>query len=407
MKDPLQQKPTPYEILDIDGGRPVDKKIIETQFKKNFNKQGAREARNTLDNPLYLVLRRREVADAWTGHLQKYFPYYPLTFHLALVWYWWAIYMEEKTWAQVSGSPFEEVKGLSPAPDLEALWKNAILYWVCLINSGEFWQEWFVLKQQSGIALDPAHHLGELQSTLEEHFVNHFHTFSERYRLGGDIPASRRYREYERWFSTEMKTAADISQAGVGRTVGGKKYFICCGQMLLEQIREIDRLKGDIRQEAETGLRDMLNVSWLILTIKIPRCRACREVHKKSGGQGLGLGCLSGIILSAAVMLLAHRFSLLYFVLVNVLTSLTGGIIHHVTSGDLRKFTHRLEHQNNFPLIKEKEKEGWKLGDKSPVEAHPKRSRTESPGDSPHRHPAGQPGHPGGSGGRRVEPAKK
>lgn len=686
MKDPLQLKPTPYEILEIDLHLPVDKRVIETQFKKNFNKKGAREARNTLnnpleralidvffyedsymerlmpqalENPLYLVQRRQEISEAWFNHQQKYFPYYPLTFHLALLWYWWAVYIEEKTWADAAGIPSEEVKGVSPAPDLSVLWKNTIIYWVCLINSGEFWQEWFALKRKSGINLEAEQHLGPLQQRLQEHFINHFHTFSERYRLKGDIPASQRYREYELWFSTELKTAADISRAGIGRTIGGKKYFICCGRMLLEklqllenfrtllkekiaqepdnhqlkdvaaglsphahirilinqkkydealkeigelpesereneeilqlkalcchergkqlfsigqvdeafriwgeglkigemdpeikeslvtsckekavlmqkgdpdsaismlekaitivphltlkqtlsaiflergiqrmnralkkiprntgvnnpsnanhtsltrqQIEEILAIKQTVRSEAELGLRDMqkaveldsmnhnareqlkiarnnfvdidlldiykafevrdlgyagerlnqillgdpgnararellkmiktsmcwfcknrqtpnppdesaaveikmyketsrdiLNVNWQILTIKIPRCRACLEAHKKSADLGVGLGCITGIILSTAVMFLAHRFSLLYFILAGSITSLVGGIINRISAADFRKFTHKFEYKNSFPLIKEKEKEGWKFGEKPP-----------------------------------------
>lgn len=286
MKDPLQETETPYEILDV----PVtaDKKAIDAAFRKAMAKVGnvtrARDAWNTLSKPvergftdllLYnnsfidqmiprlkepsqLLERRAEIAQSWSRIQKNLFPNFAAAHSLALLWYWWAIYCEEERWAQATNSPANNAANLTDAYPISTLWSNAIAYWVFLINSEAFWDEWL----GSATYITGNGDIDMLRRKIEDHFVNLFHTFAERYRSRNISESSRRFPEYELMLSTEMKTARQLMSENLKLSMGGRKFAICCGRMMLEQVDMLDALRKQIeiifeRNPANQKLADL------------------------------------------------------------------------------------------------------------------------------------------------------
>ena len=263
MKDPLHEKVTPYEILGV----PLfaDKKAVEAAFKKGMlsGKNVARlsEARLTLNRPIEKLLidillydefftgqlaprvwgdssrlleNRSETVAAWMNINKKLFPHYPAIHSLGLVWYWWAIYCEEKQWAQLNGGDIknENLAGEYPLP---LLWSNVIAHWVFIINSEDFWRMWTKSKEQTGLVIT-AGDSELLCQRLESHFINLFHSYSERYRNSRQPEKVKRYQKYELLFATEMKTAKQLRKAGIQYSTNNGKCSVCCGRLMLEQV---------------------------------------------------------------------------------------------------------------------------------------------------------------------------
>ncbi len=306
MKDPLQIKDTPYEILGI--SIDADKKAIENAFKISIAKGGdaskKTEARNTLNRPIerafvdiflynegfinhlipgingnniVLIDKRKEVAQEWSDMMIKSFPKFAYIHSLAVLWYWWAIYCEEEQWALHAGAPFEKKENLSPVYTLSNLWSNAISNWVCLLNSEDFWREWIESTGKNRIYLYNNDDIKAFCQKLESHFINLFHNLCERYRNVNDSASAERYEEYELLFSTEMKTAKQLSDAGFHVMDEGRKIRICCGSTMLEKVGSLDETKDLIRNtegknlendkminELAIGLSSFGNISVLI-----------------------------------------------------------------------------------------------------------------------------------------------
>ena len=270
MKDPLQIRETPYEILGVPAG--ADKKAIEAAFRKAFAPGGdvvkVREARASLIDPveraftdifLYndaflcrmkpdtasdaslLVRRRMEVARQWENAEKRLFPDYAYIHGLAVLWYWWAVYIEEKKLAAADIPP-GKCYNFVEVPSLSRVWPDAISRWVFLINSGEFLEEWFKAR---GDVITDDESVQRLRGKITGHFTGILNGYKDRYRDRGDNFFSNKYREYGLLFDTEMKAAEGLAANNMKITVNGKTCSVCCGRTMLEKIGLFDAVKEE------------------------------------------------------------------------------------------------------------------------------------------------------------------
>jgi tetratricopeptide (TPR) repeat protein len=279
MKDPLCIKETPYEVLNLEVN--VDKKAIDTAFKKyiasGLSIEKAKEAWSNLSKPLErslvdvflynkdyidqlvphivtgdvsrLLDQRNNTALAWSNIQKKLFPHFGSTHSLAVLWYSWAIYCEEEQWANIIKASFNKKENLPKTPLLNHLWANTISNWVFLINCKDFWIDWTKLKQYSSSDLIAE----SLPQRLENHFINLFNGFSERYRSIGDNISIRRYQEYENLFTLEMKTAKNLFNEGISITKNGIEFTLCCGRIMLEQLDLLSMVMKQLEENLESS----------------------------------------------------------------------------------------------------------------------------------------------------------
>jgi tetratricopeptide (TPR) repeat protein len=129
---------------------------------------------------------------------------------------------------------------------LNKLWTNTISNWVFLINFKDFWLKWIELKK-----FDHSFTL-ELCQKLENHFVNLFRSYRERYRNIGDLSNSQRCQNYEFLFYTENQTAKLIKEGQIKISSKDGNYFIlCCGRIMLEQVG----LLNFVQEEVERAIK--------------------------------------------------------------------------------------------------------------------------------------------------------
>ena len=287
MKDPLQIEEIPYEILGI----PVtaDNKAIDLAFKKSIAAKcdvgKMQEARNTLRRPLErafvdiflyhgphvnqliphigddgssLVERRMDIAKSWSNIQKKLFPHHASIHSLALLWYWWARYSEKEQLALLTKTPFEKKANLPATPPLDKLWLNTISGWVFIIKSDDFLSQWIKSREQLGIQANIS--AEALCQKLEEHFSNLFHTLREKYRNNGDKAATKRYRDYELFFSAEMDCADKLRNNKPQLQIwkSEKKHFICCGRLMLDQVGLLETIMTQL--EGAPGGEPLLDI---------------------------------------------------------------------------------------------------------------------------------------------------
>lgn len=310
MKDPLHIEQTPYEVLgvDITAGKEEIEAAAEQAFVNrvppgkvvnNRTRLLNLEKRALVDIFHYhgpflrqlvppvskdqskLLVKRKEVADAWENINRKNFPHSPSVHSLAVLWYHWTQYEEEKRRAVAEGKPFPEQKGLTEAPTLEELWSNTIAYWTMIINSADFWEAWRDSR--------PGAEVSALRQRLESHFSNLLQSFAERDRKahGENAPPGNwgrlansslsPYRELECSWGSEMITARNMRRANITISVGGEKVQLCSGRLILEKVdllaearREINlRLSGDrddkLLKQVSNGLSDSWKMAHLLM----------------------------------------------------------------------------------------------------------------------------------------------
>lgn len=268
MKDPLQIKDTPYELLGI--SKDADKGSVDAAFKKGIiskrNVQDLTAARKTLLDPIergfidiflydefftkqmvprvwndgsQLVARRIDIAKAWSNLHKKLFPYMAATHSLAVLWYWWACYCEEEQSAQLHKTPFKGTAQIPDAPPLDDLWRNAISYWVFLINSKDFWSEWIGVRRLGK-------NVSVLREKIEKHFINYFHNLAERYRNNGSSSDVKRSYDYELLFTTEIKTSKELLDHDLKITRSEKVFTVCCGRTMLKAVELLNDVQSQI-----------------------------------------------------------------------------------------------------------------------------------------------------------------
>lgn len=280
MRDPLQLKKTPYEVLGVaeDAGREEILAALRQGMSSGSSVQELTQAMKTLvkpderafvdiflyeedfierletpvgDNGSALISRRMKVAEAWGEEERDGFPHFASTHSLALLWYAWLLYSEEEQWCGCSDQPFEGRDFLDTCPPLSTLWSNTISRWVFLIKSDHFWEAWREARESGGVTYGKAD-IGSLRRRLESYFENLPSTLEAKYIKKGDKDTASKYAEYHFLYKTEMKTAQALVGEGLGLSRGGKTYPICCGKLMLDQLD----LLGTIRKQLGNMLKE-------------------------------------------------------------------------------------------------------------------------------------------------------
>lgn len=276
MKDPLQIEKTPYEILNVD--EVVDDEKIFEAFKNSIeepdcNIEKIRGARNTLaktterafvnvflykerylnklvpnviSNNSYLLDKRKDTAESWLNINRKTFPNIASIHSLAVLWYWWAIYYENKQLSAGEKTSSDKKNLISNSFPIDTIWSNIISNWVFITKSKDFWCDFFNADECKWI-------VGNLDTyslclKLESKFTNIFNSFIEKYRNQGDTKSVERFREYELMLSNEKSTAEEMYNMGINITKEKKSFPIYFGRMMLEQVGLLSEVQEQVKK---------------------------------------------------------------------------------------------------------------------------------------------------------------
>ncbi len=305
MKDPLHTELTAYEILGV--GREADKAEVEKAFAQALRRhvppyvaQAARDmlmrkekrldrvlcdvtlyddaclgrlAPNPLEDASVLgSARRLKTAEAWEQQLKRDFPNVGIAHSLGVLWYWWAVYEEQRQDVLVSALPAERLAGKQSktdllkavctkdgahgnrgtsncehtacawhedccfsAPPLEEMWRRVIAYWSMLWVSPDLWDKW--------LGLLPAE-ADKGKKKQGESLRNRLADSAQRYgqRLGGDHPITARYRQLQVALASEAQTAKAMAASGY-RTRRGR---VGAGVMMLEYLGLLETVRSQV-----------------------------------------------------------------------------------------------------------------------------------------------------------------
>ncbi len=305
MKDLLQTSQTPYDILCLEPG--ASGADIDRAFKlglvKRGNVQKLTMAKNILqrqderllldllrydprkfngldpnpqlDDSILRVVNRATTAEAWTNQLRSVFPDIDMVRHLAVFWYWWAVYEEERLAALAKAMNGQgSLKGdskhewlaiirstegvvcdarnsrsctssdcqwqedcLPEIPDVDVLWQKVIAYWVTLIRNLDQWQV-------EGLVIT-ASLQKTLQESLEKQLRNQFHNLGQSYRNIGTGALAETYQKLDLELTTELRTSLEVENVGI-RTARGK---ICCGRLMLEEVGLLPMVRKTVQSQ--------------------------------------------------------------------------------------------------------------------------------------------------------------
>ena len=127
---------------------------------------------------------RREAAQYWEGRLKANPADVHLLHNLALLYYWWAMGMEE---------------GASDAADpgeLSSAWSGAIAYWSVLARTDSFWRAWVAARERAWGFQIKAEDLDSLRASfLEERFGHFLSTRLDMFKQRKDDARVQQYEE--------------------------------------------------------------------------------------------------------------------------------------------------------------------------------------------------------------------
>lgn len=311
MKDSLQVSQSPYDILGLD--ETATRQSIMDAFREALVNRvpagKASDAQNRLkdpksramidifryhkpflnqllpsvvNDPSKLLSRRMEVTTSWENISRKFFPNYPSIHSLAVLWYWWVNYEEEKRWAKYNGNSFQEIEEAAEAPDMDVLWSNTIAYWTMVINSNEFWKDW--LKDRDGQV-----EMKALKDSLESHLTNRLQNYDEKYLeavKSHNLPAGNwgsltnsslsPYRELLSLFGSEMNTVKNMRRASVTILNKGQQIDVFAGRLILERFNLLDDARKEVKnklsanqdnkylKQAHYGLSEYWRMAYLV-----------------------------------------------------------------------------------------------------------------------------------------------
>jgi len=311
MKDPLQQTETPYEILGVEPGvSDSDLRLaLFNAIKKKIQPAKAREAYNTLLRPTErakigltqydpeslkclvpcplddlssLELENRiSTAIAWEERLRESFPDVGTIHSLAVFWYWWAHYEEQrytvildavdrsKTLARGRTSkrailhsicqtkkcnPDPEAWSICdktdcqwrndccpPAPPLEKMWQKVIAYWSTLEVMPDFW-----LRLKGLSTWDISGLKKSFMGTMHGHLLDLSRQYSDKLKTGvGDT-------------SGDKDVGVPLSWGGMSKALQealAKEGIHSLGDILRISVEKLTKIKG-INTEIAQKIRD-------------------------------------------------------------------------------------------------------------------------------------------------------
>jgi len=285
MRDPLQARSTPYEVLGISGkaGKAEVDAAFKEALKNSRNPKEVTEAWQTLKKPVergmvdvflyrkpfvdeltpglwgsgpFLLEKRGEVFNEWRSIRKSRFPHSPVTHSLALLAYYWALYLEEEKLAGLKGKPWEKKTGLSGGPHLEELWEEVVAGWAHLIVSDAFWKDWIIAGQGTRDYVRGDADILALRQRIENHFVNLFHSYREKYRAAGDDSSTERLGKQALQWATEVKTARRLQAIGLQIARGGKSFVVSCGQLMLGKLGYLGTIRKQLAELARARPQD-------------------------------------------------------------------------------------------------------------------------------------------------------
>ena len=153
---------------------------------------------------------------------------------------------------------------------------------------------------------------------------------------------------------TNLTIVRNNAQAALLRTTC---WF--CGEQKAETERPLEMaLHGDIKTEYLIG---GTRRTWRHITVKVPRCAACRQVQAKEGA-GVGVGCLVfvlGIILAGYM---GNTSSSENGWIIAVIALVVAIVISNMVQSKMPKMQGLKRDRNEYPPVKELRDQGWKDG---------------------------------------------
>jgi len=113
------------------------------------------------------------------------------------------------------------------------------------------------------------------------------------------------------------------------------------------------KMHGDVQRNYWSN-----QISWRYITVKVPRCNACKKQHNEVDGYTWGIGVL-GVIIGIISWANISEGGFWAFAIVSGIGFLVGYLI-----GTSRCKTAKYGHYKEFPQIKELIKKGWTWGEK-------------------------------------------
>ena len=245
MKDPLQRRETPYEVLgiglaatpdDINRafqlklaargnvqkltaarqalGRPIDRALIDLFDYRDALFERLRP--NPLTQPDALASEKREAtAASWIKALRSGFPDPALAHGLGILHYWWALTETEK----LAESPIAQNNSVY----LENLWEMAIGCWSSALTDPGFWRDW------PGI---PAVLHEELRSQIRQRLSGDLHRLARKFHEAGNAGVAKRLERLDLRCDDEIETAKAMLAAKLNTNRGN----LCAGKLLLDRL---------------------------------------------------------------------------------------------------------------------------------------------------------------------------
>ncbi|MCZ7647476.1 MAG: hypothetical protein M5U26_19840 [Planctomycetota bacterium] len=282
MKDPLQTRSCPYEILGLE--RRVGGAEINSAFKRAFVKHrgAAKVAFDQLSrpnerakadlfmydpaamegwdpNPAYdpaaLSLQRRaETAAKWEAQLRHTFPELSRVHGLGVLHYWWAVHEDERLLKLAEAGPLP----VEAAPPVRERWREALAYWSLLLSSDRFWDERQIPRE---LAAEVRRALrAELEHGLAEKSRAHAELGARSGNPAAGEALARAYADLAGQWTTELHCAEALA-ASEFRVRG---IDLTCGQLLLskydllEKARE--RVESDLRRQPTNEILRALRI---------------------------------------------------------------------------------------------------------------------------------------------------
>lgn len=296
MRDPLQTRPSSYEILGIPptaGNKDVDRAFGE-KVALGMDLPRFQAARNSLRRPgerlqedvlFYvpdfleqlglngdeselqreLTANRQRVLQRWLDLQKAQPPQVPETHSIAVLAYWWALCWEESRVAQAAGKEFR-VSGCPEPVDSMHLWKLAFGNWVFLLHSRDHTQQW---ARASGRQEMPEDSLWDQQVvSMEALLAKDLNRFREEYRNLDQMERSQSLGELAEWLEIENSAAKILKKMDIVINVQGRSMNIHCGPEMLKQLDLLDdvRLEVQMVQQRPREARpvDLSPIEWYL-----------------------------------------------------------------------------------------------------------------------------------------------
>lgn len=338
MKDPLQTEQTPDEVLGVKPGASkaeIDRAWIQAAGR-GVAANEAKTARDMmegcpvdcakfallrydpqalrglapcpLDDPSVLLpTHRARTAEAWESHLRQDFPNLGIAHSLAVLWYWWTMYEEERLVGLMEAAKNDatyrlhdlskpvllrqacRARGLTCAPNSRAcsqaecpwrddcrssapllpeMWERVIAYWA-MLAAGPFFQSGIV-----GLSAPDADALRkQFIQSLRDRLLDRAQYYSEQVAAGGgraapasirpdpggrlqgyalvgedsgpaEAPLAERYRELVLTFSSELETAKALAAARMQTKHG----TLACGRLLLGHMGKLAAVRARVKE---------------------------------------------------------------------------------------------------------------------------------------------------------------